>query len=159
ELVKRKETEEILSTRSKLQRELKETITAAETTHKPKRAPRRRRIDDKEEGTRLLQRLRWPLVATLAFAVLAYFFFPTSVLKTWGRPQLQVVRGQAFFRDQPIPKAAVVLDPVWTKEPSFPRPKGVVGDDGSFALSTYGQEDGAPEGEYRVILTLFVVAP
>ena len=49
-----------------------------------------------------------------------------------------------------MPGALIVLEPVWTNEPVFPRPRGVVNDDGSFVLGTYKKEDGAPAGEYRV---------
>ncbi|MFO0898798.1 MAG: hypothetical protein U0836_15345 [Pirellulales bacterium] len=31
-------------------------------------------------------------------------------------------------------------------------PSGIVGDDGSFSISYYGVGDGAPAGEYRVLL-------
>ena len=34
-----------------------------------------------------------------------------------------------------------------------PRPRATVGDDGSFRLSTYGTEDGAPAGDYLVTVT------
>jgi hypothetical protein len=34
-----------------------------------------------------------------------------------------------------------------------PRPRATVKEDGSFVLSTYGEEDGAPAGDYLVTVT------
>jgi hypothetical protein len=66
--------------------------------------------------------------------------------------------GQALFAGKPIPSASVQFDPVWTKDPSFPRPRATVRDDGSFVVGTYGQDDGAPPGEYRVAVQWLVKA-
>ena len=109
-----------------------------------------------ERQISFVRRRRTPLVAALVVVGLSCFFFPTSLVKAWSRPRLQPVHGQVFYLDQPVPMASVVLDPVRTKPPDFPRPHAVVGDDGSFTLSTFGHDDGAPVGEYRVIVTWFV---
>jgi tetratricopeptide (TPR) repeat protein len=145
-----------------IQRAMKETA-ASVAVNKPKRARLPEPIDEDDGETTFLrrqmsflERRKRPLVAALVVIGLSYFFFPSNLVKAWSRPHLQPVRGQAFFLDQPMPQASVVLDPLWTKTPDFPRPHGVVGDDGSFALSTYGHDDGAPAGEYRAIVTWFV---
>ena len=59
-------------------------------------------------------------------------------------------QGQATLDGKPIANASIWLDPVWTKEPGFPRPHAISQADGSFVLETYDKEDGAPEGEYKV---------
>jgi tetratricopeptide (TPR) repeat protein len=150
-------------TRLAIEQALKEATRAP---YRPKPRPRSEPVDDDgeepsflERQISALERRKWPLMATVIAAGLFYFFFPVSLFKTLGRPSLQPVHGQAFFQNQPIPQASVVLDPAWTKEPGFPRPHAVVKDDGSFVLSTYGQEDGAPDGEYRVMVTWFVRTP
>lgn len=56
------------------------------------------------------------------------------------------------------PKDAVVMlynleNNKVAKEPILPRPKAVVREDGSFAISTYRTGDGAPEGEYVMVVT------
>jgi tetratricopeptide (TPR) repeat protein len=125
---------------------------------KPKPGRRRPPIRHDDEPSSGLQRWKLPAVAGVAIALLAYFFFATTLLKARDRLPLQPVHGQAFFLNQPLANASIVLDPAWTKEPNFPRPHAVVGDDGSFTLSTYGRDDGAPDGEYRVMVTWFVRA-
>src|SRR6516164_7244538 len=72
------------------------------------------------------------------------------------RVQVYPARGQAFLDGKPIAAASIHLDPVWTKAPNFPRPRAIAEADGSFALETYGEDDGAPAGEYRVSVQLFV---
>lgn len=61
------------------------------------------------------------------------------------------VRGQVFYKGKPAAGAFVVFVPV--QEPATPvdpRPQARVEQDGSFTLSTYGDKDGAPAGEYFV---------
>jgi hypothetical protein len=64
-----------------------------------------------------------------------------------GRVSVHPVLGAIQFRGQPIAGAFVALHPknVITGVPS---PRATVSPDGSFALSTYDGNDGAPEGEY-----------
>jgi hypothetical protein len=68
------------------------------------------------------------------------------------------VEGKLFWKTEKTPaaRALVVFRPVKDDRPEmwpdgFPR--GAVGADGSFKLTTYTQDDGAPEGEYAVLVT------
>ena len=64
------------------------------------------------------------------------------------------VRGKVLVGGQPAKGAFVLFVPVnEPADPSDPRPRAEVGADGSFAISTYGVEDGAPAGEYVVTVT------
>jgi hypothetical protein len=81
--------------------------------------------------------------------------FPLNPFGRGTRPTVHPARGQVFFEGRPIPGASVVLDPVGLHGPAFPRPQGVVKDDGSCVLGTFEREDGAPTGEYRVLVTWF----
>jgi hypothetical protein len=64
------------------------------------------------------------------------------------------VRGQVFFGGKAAAGAFVEFVPVQESPNSAdPRPRGTVNDDGSFTLSTYGVNDGAPAGDYVVIVT------
>lgn len=54
---------------------------------------------------------------------------------------------------RPATGADIVLHPTTAladKDADYPR--GAVGDDGSFSISTYNQGDGAPAGTYRVAI-------
>jgi hypothetical protein len=63
------------------------------------------------------------------------------------RPPLFPVEGKIYFSGKPAANAHVWLQPVESSKD--PRPHGVVQADGTFKLSTYGKEDGAPAGAYR----------
>jgi hypothetical protein len=67
-----------------------------------------------------------------------------------SRKPVVAVRGQVLFRGQPANGALVVFNPVGEKDPKAVRPQGLVGSDGTFEMSTYGEKDGAPAGEYAV---------
>jgi hypothetical protein len=72
------------------------------------------------------------------------------------REKVSPVEGQVLFHGQPAAGAIVVFHP---RLPSADRaleavhPMGIVGEDGSFTLSSFGAEDGAPPGEYVVTIT------
>jgi hypothetical protein len=68
--------------------------------------------------------------------------------------RLYPVRGQVLFQNRPAEGATVVFQPV-NRDTAGPTPSGTVGADGSFALSTYPHGDGAPPGEYVVLVTWF----
>jgi hypothetical protein len=59
-------------------------------------------------------------------------------------------RGKVLFQGRPVGYATVVFHPV--EEPGYRpvRPAGRVAADGSFTLTTYAKNDGAPAGDYLV---------
>lgn len=59
------------------------------------------------------------------------------------------VEGKVVYNGQTVPGALVVLHPA-DGDPKLPRPRGYVRPDGSFVVSTYKTDDGAPIGEYKV---------
>jgi hypothetical protein len=67
------------------------------------------------------------------------------------------VRGQVLYEGNPVPKGTrVVFHPVNEEVgPETILPRGEVGDDGSFVVSTYKFEDGAPAGAYTVTVLHF----
>jgi hypothetical protein len=115
--------------------------------------PSRRSEEDQGEAARPVWKRPGPLAAVVAVVVLLYF---SPRLWTSHHARVYPARGQAFYDGQPIARASVVLFPTWTDAPDFPRPHGVVGEDGSFVLETYGNGDGAPPGEYKAVVTLFL---
>ena len=73
------------------------------------------------------------------------------------RPQVYPVHGEVFWEGKPAVGALVYLHPC-NDAPSNEtpakqsRPMGRVKADGSFDVSTYGTNDGAPIGRYRISL-------
>jgi len=58
-----------------------------------------------------------------------------------------------LVNNQPAVGAFVLFIPKAEPDPPVhPRPRATVGEDGSFVLFTYNEEDGAPEGEYWVAI-------
>jgi tetratricopeptide (TPR) repeat protein len=122
---------------------------------RPERPVRRPTRNDDDEG--FLQQWKKPifsLAATMAAVLLLWFWLPANL---FGSDHLHVYpsRGQISFDEQPLAGANIVLTPAWTDEPNFPRPHAVAAEDGSFTIATYGKEDGAPAGEYKVMVTWF----
>jgi hypothetical protein len=64
-----------------------------------------------------------------------------------NRVAVHPVQGTIQFRGQPIEGAFVSLSPTSAIE-GVPAPRATVAKDGSFAVTTYDGNDGAPEGEY-----------
>jgi len=73
---------------------------------------------------------------------------------TENQKPVHPVKGSVTVGGQSAVAAFVLFTPV--NEPpdaKDPRPRAEVKEDGSFAISTYGTEDGAPLGEYIVTIT------
>lgn len=68
--------------------------------------------------------------------------------------KLSPVRGKVFHGDAPAAGATVVFHPKGAPA-GAPTPSGAVGDDGTFALRTHPHGDGAPPGEYTVLVTWY----
>lgn len=66
-----------------------------------------------------------------------------------GRKAVFPVRGKLLVDHQPAPGAMIVLHPVNAAAQSE-RPFGKANSDGTFELTTYEGQDGAPAGEYVV---------
>ncbi len=109
---------------------------------------------DKPEG--FLKRWQKPGAVAAGISILVLLYFGYSVLGTAHHVRAHPAHGQVLFEGKPTPNANVLLEPIWTKTPDFPAPRAVVKDDGSFTLGTYGKEDGAPPGEYKVLVQWFV---
>ena len=69
--------------------------------------------------------------------------------------KLVSVKGQALFLDKPIPKATVTFHPLAVADKKAKTPFAVVQEDGTFLMTTYRPEDGAPAGEYSVTVSWF----
>jgi hypothetical protein len=86
----------------------------------------------------------------LILAASAAFF----ALSCSSGPKLYPVKGKVFHGDTPAEGATVVFH-LKGAPANSPTPSGTVGADGSFVLSTYPQGEGAPPGDYVVLVTWF----
>ncbi len=66
------------------------------------------------------------------------------------REPVYPVQGRVLYDGKPVPNALVVFHPVGKKGKDAPRPRAQAGPDGTFKLTTYDADDGAPVGEYTV---------
>ena len=65
------------------------------------------------------------------------------------------VKGKLMIGEQPAAGAMVIFHPEGgvPEEWTGGYPRGTVGADGTYELGTYGDKDGAPAGEYRVLVS------
>jgi hypothetical protein len=77
------------------------------------------------------------------------------VLTSCGQsgPTLHPASGKVMYNNQPAVGATVVFMPTGTS--GGPTPSGVVGEDGTYRLSTHPHGEGAPAGEYNVAVSKF----
>src|SRR5262245_41467474 len=87
-------------------------------------------------------------IALAAFA--AALIACTSCTKHDSRVPVYPVHGQVLVADKPAKNAFVVFHPAGTDGPEALRPYGHAAADGSFKLTTFEADDGAPAGEYQV---------
>lgn len=76
-----------------------------------------------------------------------------------NRKPVYPVHGKALFRGRAAEGALVIFNPVDESDPKPVKPQGVVASDGSFEISTYGERDGAPAGEYAVSFVWLIENP
>lgn len=70
-----------------------------------------------------------------------------------GRRPVFPVFGKVTYQGKPTDNALIIFHPVSDPDPNAPHPLTRVGADGSFKLTTYETDDGAPAGEYDVTIT------
>lgn len=67
------------------------------------------------------------------------------------------VQGVINYQGKPLAEANITLIPVDESIPETVRPTGRTDEDGVFTIGTYSQADGAPAGEYKVLVLRFPV--
>ena len=70
-------------------------------------------------------------------------------------PTLYPVSGKVFYEGQSAEGATVVFVPVGETDENSLKPSGLVQADGSFTLSTHPYGDGAPVGDYVVLVSWY----
>jgi hypothetical protein len=80
----------------------------------------------------------------------------TSCGKDDGRKPTFPVTGKVFFEKKPTEHATIIFHPIGESGSNVVKPRGKVGSDGSFTLTTYDGNDGAPAGDYAVTVELWL---
>lgn len=88
---------------------------------------------------------RFPFFAALCFA-------SVGCQKSDERIATFPVTGKVLKNGNPINYATVVFHPVNAIDESSGKPRGVTDPDGTFTLTTYDGNDGAPAGDYQVTI-------
>ena len=71
-------------------------------------------------------------------------------------PKLYPVTGQVFHGDKPAAGANVVFQlKEGPQQPGAPIPSAIVQEDGSFTIRTHPHGEGAPPGDYKVLITWY----
>ena len=83
-------------------------------------------------------------------ATVAVLLLTCAACSNSSRPPLYPAEGKLLVDAKPAAGAVVFLYGDDVGERKAARPHGTVGADGTFHLSTYQPEDGAPPGKYRV---------
>lgn len=95
---------------------------------------------------------RWFLVST-AFAALTVASCDSGEKRKPTFP----TSGKVLLPDgKPAVNASVILHPIGDADPNAVKPHGKVEADGTFKLTTYDTDDGAPAGEYKVTVELWL---
>jgi hypothetical protein len=105
-------------------------------------------LDERESNMRRIR----TLVAVCGCVILT-----TMLASCSNRPTLHHVAGKVVYKGRSLEGAVVMFHPEDAALQKQPFPQGVVGNDGSFQLSTYSLNDGAPAGRYKVTVTLEIV--
>src|SRR5437879_6143573 len=70
-----------------------------------------------------------------------------------GRKPVYPVHGRVLDgNNKPAAGALLIFHPIEVSDLDLTKPLAHVRDDGTFALTTYNKDDGAPEGEYAVTI-------
>jgi hypothetical protein len=105
------------------------------------------------------EKTSWKKLVLISLVVTAVLYAGYSLFTgSWGsrRRTTYVTEGVVMYLGKPAVGARVTLFPE-TKGKDRYYPTGKVGPDGSFKLTTYSQDDGAPEGRYKVTIVRGVI--
>lgn len=121
------------------------------TTRLPRAASTVRRGKPAEPESFLQSHRRSLLIAGGIGALLfAYLYWPSGLFGSSRRLATFPVRGSASFEGKALAGATLILHPVGIAEADELRPQATVRPDGMFSVGTYGVDDGAPAGQYKV---------
>ncbi len=88
--------------------------------------------------------------------VAGFALMPLGCRDDTGRKPTFAVTGKVLIDSKPAEHATVVFHPVGVSGPEVVKPRGTVKTDGTFTLTTYDGNDGAPTGDYLVTVELWL---
>jgi hypothetical protein len=91
-----------------------------------------------------------PLTSCLLFVTLGLALGCSKDKDAPEKLSTSPARGVVLYKNRPVANAGITFISLDNKIRASGRTDGV----GSFVLSTYGQEDGAPPGRYRVVVAV-----
>ena len=119
----------------------------------PRPLPARKRAADDEEGT------NWKKLVLIAVVLTVVLYSGYSLFTgSWGSRHrtTYATEGVVMYLGKPAVGARNTHFPEAKSKDRY-YPTGKVGPDGSFKLTTYTQDDGAPEGRYKVTIVRGVI--
>ncbi|MCX7665147.1 MAG: carboxypeptidase-like regulatory domain-containing protein [Gemmataceae bacterium] len=84
------------------------------------------------------------------------FSFVGGCQKSEVRPKLYPVTGKVTYNSSPVENATVVFHPIGDQGANPAKPRGKTDAQGNYKLTTYNADDGAPAGDYRVTVELWL---
>lgn len=93
--------------------------------------------------------------ASMLIFVLLMAILPISCGSSTSRRPVFPTSGKILLNGKPAENALVVFHPMNASDGEA-KPRGKVGPDGTYKLTTYDTDDGAPAGEYRVTVELWL---
>lgn len=85
----------------------------------------------------------------LALLLTSFFLSSCSKIDSNQKP-VYPVKGRIHVNGKPVSNALVVFHPLDEKDQTNSRPHGQTGSDGTFTLTTFNKDDGAPQGDYAI---------
>lgn len=77
-----------------------------------------------------------------------------------GRPPTYPTKGKVELKGKTYAGLIVLFKPVAGKDDKVPLPRGITNEDGTFEVTTFDKNDGAPKGDYAVtVIYESVVSP
>ena len=95
---------------------------------------------------------RRQLGGSLTAITLALVVATSGCSKVAPRVETYPAEGKVNFLGKPPVGATLVLHPFGEGAANLPRPQATVAKDGTFQLTTYENQDGAPAGKYKVAI-------
>ena len=96
--------------------------------------------------------MRWTLIVARFAGFTLLVLGVASCARQEPRPTTYPVNGQVLFEGKKCGGAVVIFHPLNQTAGVAVRPRGRSDGSGEFLLSTFGRDDGAPAGEYAVVI-------
>lgn len=97
--------------------------------------------------------VKWNHTSTVCLVLLFFGLTSCSSREPWEL--VYRVTGTLTYEGEPVSDALIVLVPNHSEFPTKVVPRAKTDEDGSFVVGTYRPDDGAPAGDYKVVVTKY----